>query len=131
MPLKIKMKPDEEIIVNGCVIKNGGKSAILSIENYADIIRGKDILQEQDANTPVREVYYLIQSVLIYPKAREKIVPHIQQRLADLVQMVSGANQALIFDAANNVSAMKYYTALACVRTIMRDEDRAKKIAQS
>jgi flagellar biosynthesis repressor protein FlbT len=124
MPLKIKMKPDEEIIVNGCVIKNGSKSAMISIENYADVIRGKDILQQEDATTPVREVYYLIQSAIIYSKAREKIVPHIQQRLADLVQAVSGSNQGLIFEAANNVSAMQYYKALTCVRTIMREENR-------
>jgi flagellar biosynthesis repressor protein FlbT len=126
MPLKIKMKPDEEIIVNGCVIKNGSKGAMLSIENYADVIRGKDILQQEEATTPIREVYYLIQSALIYSKAREQIVPHIQQRLADLVHVVSGSNQGLIFEAANNVSAMQYYKALTCIRSIMREEDRSR-----
>lgn len=124
MPLKIKMKPDEEIIVNGCVIKNGGKSAILSIENYADILRGKDILQQEEANTPVKEVYYLIQSSIIYADAREKIIPHIQERLAGLVQTVRGSHQGMIFEAANNISAMKYYKALTCIRKIMRDEER-------
>ncbi len=123
MPLKLKLKPGEEIIVNGCVIKNSDKRAMVSIENYADVIRGKDILQLEDATTPLKEVYFLIQTALIDPAKRDTVVPHIQSRLADLAMKVSTNNCGCIFDAANKISTMNYYQALVSVRKVINSED--------
>ena len=53
--------------MNGAVIVNGGGRTSLIIRNYAHIMREKDVLQEADANTPTRRLYFLVQAMLMRP----------------------------------------------------------------
>ena len=64
MALKIALKPNEKIVVNGAVIANGDKSARLHFLNNACFLREKDIMQEEDATRDEDFLYYLVQ--LIY-----------------------------------------------------------------
>ena len=54
MPLKVNIKPGEKFIVNGAVMVAGNKGASLILQNEATILLGKDIMQEEDANTPAK-----------------------------------------------------------------------------
>ena len=53
MGLKLTLRPNEQIIVNGCAIRNTGRTHALHIESRADVIRGKDLLDPKEAVTPV------------------------------------------------------------------------------
>jgi flagellar biosynthesis repressor protein FlbT len=67
MPLKLKLAANERLIVNGAVMINGGNRTTLIIRNFAHIMREKDVLQEPDANTPTKRLYFLIQAMLMQP----------------------------------------------------------------
>ena len=54
MPLKLTLKPEEKVVINGAVLANGPSKTTLSIENSAIILRQKDIMQESDATTPAQ-----------------------------------------------------------------------------
>ena len=54
MPLKLSLKPGEKFVLNGAVMTNGDKRASLVIQNKASLLREKDIMQREDANTPAR-----------------------------------------------------------------------------
>ena len=57
MPLKLSLKPGEKFVLNGAVLANGDKRTSLVIQNKACVLREKDIMQPEDANTPARRIY--------------------------------------------------------------------------
>jgi flagellar protein FlbT len=68
MGLKITLKPKERMIIGGAVIANDGTKANLVIENTVPILREKDILSAEKANSPARRIYFAIQLMYIDEK---------------------------------------------------------------
>jgi flagellar biosynthesis repressor protein FlbT len=116
--LRLTLKPDEKIVINGCVIRNADRRQTLTIENQADVVRGVDLLDESEAGTPVKEVYFFIQSALLRPDIRDDIVPVIQKRLGQLVPVFHDEVAGHLFEAANHVSAGNYYKAMRALRHV-------------
>ena len=66
MALKITLKPNEKIIVSGAVVTNGNTRNIdLIIKNNVPVLRQKDILSENEAISPCRRIYFIIQLMYI------------------------------------------------------------------
>ena len=122
MALNLTLKPFERIIVNGCLMRNGGRKSTITVETRADIIRETDLLSPGAATTPVTAAYFLIQSALIDAEGRDKAVKAAQERLAALVGAFSAEMSGHIFEAANNVSRGEYFTALRNLRPLMARE---------
>lgn len=61
MALKVELKPCERIIIGNAVVTNGEHRTKLYIEGEAAILREKDILTPETANTPARRIYLSIQ----------------------------------------------------------------------
>ncbi|EAU45420.1 MULTISPECIES: flagellar biosynthesis repressor FlbT [Salipiger] len=123
MALNLTLKPFERFVVNGCMMRNGGRKSTITVENRADIIRETDLLKPDAASTPVRIVYFLIQNALIEPARRERLLKEIQTRLAELVPVFGSELRSHVFEAANNVSKGEYFTALRDLRPLMKRED--------
>lgn len=123
MALRLTLKPNEKIVINGCVIRNADRRQTLTIENYADVVRGVDLLDEDDAATPVKKVYFFIQSALLRPEIRDELRPVIQKSLAELVPIFNEQIGGHIFEAANHVSTANYYKAMRALRAVMRYEE--------
>lgn len=68
MGLKITLKPGERMIIGGAVITNGGTKCNFIIENTVPILREKDILNTENANTPAKRIYFSIQLMYIDEK---------------------------------------------------------------
>jgi len=121
--LRLTLKPNEKIVINGCVIRNADRRQTLTIENYADVVRGADLLDESSAATPVKKVYFFIQSALLRPEIRKDLRPVIHKSLAELVPIFNEQIAGHIMEAANHVSAANYYKAMRAMREVMRYED--------
>lgn len=67
MPLKLSLTRGERFVVNGAVIKNDGPDTSLVFENRAHILRQKDIMTNDDANSPARRVYLALQCAYMFP----------------------------------------------------------------
>jgi flagellar biosynthesis repressor protein FlbT len=66
MALKITLKPGERMVIGGAVITNGNSSSCdLVIENKTPILRQKDILTEEKADSPCRRIYLAVQLMYI------------------------------------------------------------------
>lgn len=122
MPLRLTLKPDERIIINGCIIRNAARRQTLTIENQADVVRGHDLLKEQEVATPVTRVYFLIQTVLVAAELRDNFNPRIQKSLAELVTVFGSDYTDNILNAANFVSTGDYYKALRALSSLMKHE---------
>jgi flagellar protein FlbT len=73
MALKVELKPGERIILGECVITNHDQRTRLLIEGNVPILREKDIMTAERANTPCKRVYLAVQ--LMYT-ARDPRVHH-------------------------------------------------------
>lgn len=61
MALKVELKPGERIILGDCIITNDNQRTRLFIEGNAPILREKDILTPETADTPAKRVYLSVQ----------------------------------------------------------------------
>jgi flagellar biosynthesis repressor protein FlbT len=68
MALKVELKPHERIIIGNCVITNTDQRARLLIDgDKIPILREKDILTPETADTPAKLVYLAVQLMYISP----------------------------------------------------------------
>lgn len=61
MALKVELKPGERMLLGECVVTNGDQRTRLLIEGSAPILRERDILTAEHANTPARRIYLAVQ----------------------------------------------------------------------
>ncbi|PWC37802.1 flagellar biosynthesis repressor FlbT [Azospirillum sp. TSO35-2] len=120
MALKLRLKPCERVVINGCVVQNENRRYTLTVSNFAQIIRGSDILQEEEAVTPVRRSYFLIQSMLLDPTVAANGSGAVAEMMAQLYTAFSRADiQDCIARAMGHVGERDYYKALAALRPVM------------
>jgi len=59
--LKVELKPHERLIIGNCVVTNSDQRTRLFIDGNAPILREKDILTPETANSPARRIYLAVQ----------------------------------------------------------------------
>jgi len=66
--LKVHLKPNERVYINGGVIRVDRKVTIELMNEVVFLLEGH-ILQEEQATTPLRQLYFIVQSMLMEPKS--------------------------------------------------------------
>jgi len=123
MPLTINLKPRERLIVNGVVIENSGPAAKLLIHNNAALLREKDIVTEEQANTPARRIYFSIQCQYLFPTKGEVFLPIIEKFLAEFEE-AAPSTAALIAEIRSQVAEGQFYRALKSAKQlIVREQE--------
>jgi len=121
LPLLIDLKPGEKVIINGAVLENAGANTKLRVHNESNILRQKEILTDQDVQTPASRVYFCLQCAYIFPDRRDHYLELYNQFLAEYL----GACPSAI-DIGNeihaDVMAGHYYKALKASRKLLRHE---------
>ena len=64
--LQISLKPGERIYVNGAVLKVDRKVSIEFLNDVAFLLE-HHVLHPEDTQTPLRQLYFIVQTVLIDP----------------------------------------------------------------
>ena len=85
MPLKVELKPGERILIGECVITNAGHRAQIVIDGKVPIIREKDIMTAEQANTPAKRIYLSILLMYTSRNARDQHATYFAL-VRDLVQ---------------------------------------------
>lgn len=124
--LVLKLAPKERVLINGAVIENGDRRSRLSILTpNANILRLKDALHPDEANTPVRRVCYIAQLILSGDanpaEARSQILKGIEQ-LSHILQDFD--SRRVLDDASEAVISERYYHAMKALRLLIPREDR-------
>ncbi len=65
MALKVELKPGERFILGDSIITNDDQRTRLFIEGEAPILREKDILRLDDADTPCKKIYLMLQMMYL------------------------------------------------------------------
>ena len=124
--LVLKLGPKERVLINGAVIENGDRRSRLSIMTPgANILRLRDAIHPEQANTPVRRVCYIAQLVLSGDAdpadARQQLLRGIEQLSQALTDRDS---RMLLTEATEAVLASQHYQALKALRGLLPREER-------
>lgn len=124
--LVLKLGPKERVLVNGAVIENGDRRSKLAILTpNANILRLKDAIPPDEANTPVRRVCFIAQLVLSgdadVETGHKQIISGIEQLSQALVDDDSRSH---LTAATNAVLGGETYKALKQLRALIPREDR-------
>lgn len=124
MPLKLSLKPGEKFVLNGAVVQNGDRRSSLILQNKASVLREKDIMQEDEANTPARRVYLPVMMMYLDETAAERFYDEFARRLAEFMGVIS--NPAVLAECVNvsrHIMGREYYKALMASRKLIEYED--------
>lgn len=125
MALKITLKPGERMIIGGAVVTNGNSTSCdLVIENKTPILRQKDILTEEKADSPCRKIYYAVQLMYIdednfakYHKAYWELVKAVVKAAPSTVALIDSINEHIL--------QRRYYQALKLTKRLIEYEQEA------
>lgn len=123
MGLKLKLKPFERFVVNGVVIENGRHRNTVTVANHAQVMTGRSIMQQEEANTPVKRTYFAIQLMLLEPqkaKGHKATFNTLITQLADAIH--DPTMRRHLADAVGQVDEGDYYKALAALRPVIAYE---------
>ncbi|MBL1421140.1 MAG: flagellar biosynthesis repressor FlbT [Alphaproteobacteria bacterium] len=117
MALKVELKPNEKIILGNSVITNGPNRARFYIKGNAVILREKDILTADSADTPCKRIYFAIQMFYL---SEEETHNHTDY-FAQVNEVIAAAPTTLIFIEEINKQMLtnNYYKALKEARKLI------------
>ena len=126
MPLKLSLKPGEKFVLNGAVLANGDKRASLIIQNKACVLREKDIMQAEEANTPTRRIYFSIMMMYLEADEAEVYYGQFALRMTEFMQAVGSAEiLATCVVISKEVMRGEHYRALIhCKKLFAYEEER-------
>lgn len=123
--LILKLRAHEQILVNGVVMQNGDRNARLIIKTPdARILRLRDAIHPDDANTPVRRVCYIAQLAVAgesdLAEASDQLLAGIDQLRNVLEGLDSVEHLENALDATRDEN---FYGALKHLRKLIPIED--------
>ncbi len=119
MPLKLSLKPGEKFVLNGAVLTNGDKRASLVLQNKACVLREKDIMQPEQANTPARRIYVPIMMMYLDADGVDSYYNDFALRMTEFMGAVRNRGAlATCVEISRAVTAGAYYKALMLCRKL-------------
>ena len=120
MPLKLSLKPGERFVLNGAVVQNGDRRGVLVLQNKASVLREKDIMQTEEANTPARRIYLPVMMMYLDEGNAPQYFEEFSKRLSEFMAAIS--NPDVLADcimASKHVLAREYYKGLMSCRQLI------------
>ncbi len=124
MPLKLSLKPGEKFVLNGAVVQNGDRRGVLVLQNKASVLREKDIMQEHEANSPARRVYFPVMMMYLEEAGASRLHDEFARRMSEFMGVIR--NPDVLADCINVsrlVLSREYYKALMTCRKLIDYED--------
>lgn len=121
--LKISMKANEKIYVNGAVIRTDRK-VTLEFLNNVQFLMENHVLQAEDARTPLRQLYFAVQIMLMTPDSAGEARKIFSDLLPRLLENFSNERiQAGLKQADQLVGDGQVYDALREIRALYKLEE--------
>lgn len=124
--LVLKLGPHERVLINGAVVENCDRRSKLAIMTPgAHILRLRDAIHPEQANTPVRRVCYIVQLVLSGDANVDEARLQLMRGIEQLSQVLTDPDsRALLGQASQAVLENQHYQALKALRSLLPREER-------
>jgi flagellar biosynthesis repressor protein FlbT len=121
--IQIGLKPGERIFINGAVLRVDRKVTI-ELLNDVTFLLESHVMQLEAATTPLRQLYFIVQTMLMDPANAEATKTLFMRTLALLITSFTSGE---IFEGLERVSALitanKEFEALKRIRALLPLED--------
>lgn len=120
--LKIHLKPKEGIYINGAFLRVD-RRVTLELLNDMDFLLESHVLLRSEATTPMRQLYFVVQSFLIEPDARNVALQVYQTLHRELLTLNKDRDllEALV-DIKEMIETDRTYEALKRIRGLYTQE---------
>ena len=120
MPLRVELKPFERIVIGESVIINSASRISFLIDGEAPVLREKDTVTAETANTPAKRLYYCVQMMYL-----KNDIPKYRASYLGLIKELRGAApdfRTQIEAINNHILDGSLYKALKEIRNLMKRE---------
>jgi len=121
---RISVKPNERIYVNGAVLKFDRKTS-LEFLNDVHFLLESQVLQADEANTPLKRLYFVVQILLMAPQDTQAATSAFNDQLADLL---SAFEDSYVINELKSVDRLvketRYHEAMKVLRALYPIEQR-------
>lgn len=120
MALKVELKPNERILIGNVVLRNGENRTRFFIEGNAPILREKDIVTEEAANTVAKKIYFTVQLMYI----ADDLSKYQQNYVEFITQFTKAAPSSIgiIAEINNLILTGQLYKALKIAKKLIEYE---------
>lgn len=131
--LVLKLAPKERVMINGAVIENGDRRTRVSVLTPgANILRLRDAIHPDDANSPVRRVCYIAQLVVSGEADPEEAQTQILRGIDQLSPIFTDCeSQDFISRAIEAAENAQYYQCLRALRGLLPREEQLMRVSGS
>lgn len=130
MSLKIDLKAGEKFIVNGAVMVAGKSGASLILQNQATFLRAKDIMQETEANTPAKRIYFVIMLMYIDPEGHDEYYSRFAGLIDEYLASTALAEvRRALMGILQQVNMKRFYQALKLCKSLIQFEGKLLAVA--
>ena len=114
--LILKLRPHEELMINGVVVENGDRNTRLRVKTEgANILRLRDAMKPEEATTPEKQAYYIAQLAVAGQLPAEDAARSLRQAI-DL--LFSGERKS---ECEALLQAEDFYQLMRCLRGFAKD----------
>lgn len=122
--LRISLKSGERIFVNGAVLRVDRKVAIEFLNDVTFLLENH-VLQPEDATTPLRQLYFIAQMILINPEGAEQSTAMF---LKSIVMLLTCFKNDEVLAELKRIDGLvtqgRAFEALKAIRALYPIEDR-------
>ena len=116
--LKLSLKPNEKIYINGAVVR-ADRKVTLELLNDVQVLLESHVLQAEDASTPLRQLYFIVQVMLMNPQGAADARAMFRRSLP---LMLASFEDEQIRGALKNIDRLvgedRVYEALKAIRAL-------------
>lgn len=129
MTLKVELKSGERFILGNSVVTNGPQRARLFIEGNDVILREKDILTPEMADTPAKRVYLAVQYMYLEQDVEKHRRTYFD--LVDAIMRAAPSTFSYIERINHQILTASLYKALKETKGLIAYEEELLKDAES
>ena len=123
MPLKLTLKPNEKVLIGTAVLTNAGSKAEIIIQNNVPVLREKDIITEENADTIAKKIYFIVLNMYVDAK-NESEYHTIYFKLINQLMDIAPKTEilALIMEISQKILEGEHYIALKVCKKLLNFE---------
>lgn len=128
--MNLRVRAGEKIYLNGAVIRFDRKVSIEILNDVAFLLEGH-VLQANEATTPLRQLYFVVQSALIDPANSITIVALIRDMLQQTMRSFS--NHDVLYglaDVSELLDRGRFFDCLRIIRNLYETEAEVLRVQE-
>lgn len=125
----IHLKKNEKLFINGAVIRLDRRGSV-ELLNDAQFLLASHVMQPEQATTPLRQLYFVVQTMLVDPSNSELTRCVYVSQVEQIDQTLRNQEYSMILkEVSRRVNDGRYFDALKLLRQEFSRDDKILEMA--